>query len=227
MALVSGVALIALYVMSLPAVVDYVTFMKVREDGLSEDQVRLAVLDLRRLRRRHHRPLHLARLAGPAGRRPGRVRSHQGELRRMNLDKPVLAVARRDHRPRLSRAADRPRDDRRLDPLPAARRAGHGNRRRAAAQRHVLQLRHPRGAAVHPGRRVHEHRQHDRSPHDASATPWSAASAAASPRSTSLQSIIFAGMSGSAIADAAGTGTHDAGHDDPRRTVYGEATPRR
>ena len=37
-----------------------------------------------------------------------------------------------------------------------------------------------------------------------------------------LQSIIFAGMSGSAIADAAGTGPHDAGHDDPRRPLHGE-----
>ena len=37
-----------------------------------------------------------------------------------------------------------------------------------------------------------------------------------------LQSIIFAGMSGSAIADAAGTGRHDAEHDDEGRPLHGE-----
>ena len=42
-----------------------------------------------------------------------------------------------------------------------------------------------------------------------------------------VQSIIFAGMSGSAIADAAGTGQHDAEHDDPRRQIHRRATPRR
>ena len=53
MAVITAAALIVLYAVSLPAVVDYVTFMKVAEDGLSEDPLRLALLDLRRLRRRH------------------------------------------------------------------------------------------------------------------------------------------------------------------------------
>ena len=37
-----------------------------------------------------------------------------------------------------------------------------------------------------------------------------------------VQSIIFAGMSGSAIADAAGSGPADAEHDDARREIHAE-----
>ena len=93
MCIITAVALVALYLVSLPAVVDYVTFMKVREDRVSEDQVRLPVLDLHRLRRRVRRSLHLARLAGPARRCARRVRPDQGELRRMNLASPFsLAI---------------------------------------------------------------------------------------------------------------------------------------
>ena len=44
---------------------DYVTFMKVRDDRLSEDHVRLPVLDLHRLRGRRRRPLPLARSGRP------------------------------------------------------------------------------------------------------------------------------------------------------------------
>ena len=49
-----------------------------------------------------------------------------------------------------------------------------------------------------------------------SVTRWSAGFAAGLAHVNILQSIIFAGMSGSAIADAAGSGKHDAGDDDPR-----------
>ena len=41
--------------------IKYVTFMKVERSVLSQDPPRLAVLDLRHLRRRHHRPLCLDR----------------------------------------------------------------------------------------------------------------------------------------------------------------------
>ena len=50
---ISAAALIVLYGISFPAVVDYVTFMKVENTAYLEDPLRLAVLDLRRLRRRH------------------------------------------------------------------------------------------------------------------------------------------------------------------------------
>ena len=129
-----------------------------REQRLSQDPLRPAVLDLRRLRGRRHRPLSLAVLAGDAGQGAGGLRSDQGGLGRMNLASPfsIAIVAITALAP--ARPADRPRDDRRLDPLSAARRAGHGHRRRAAAERHVHQLHHPGGAAVHPGGRADEYR---------------------------------------------------------------------
>ena len=67
MALVTGVALVALYRVSLPAVVDYVTFMKVERDGLPQHPLRLAVLDLHRLRGRDRS----SAISGSAGRRCG------------------------------------------------------------------------------------------------------------------------------------------------------------
>src|SRR3546814_13322776 len=48
---------------------------------------------------------------------------------------PVLDLAVDDHAAGTVRAADRPCHDRRIDPLPAHCRAGHGPCRRAAAQR--------------------------------------------------------------------------------------------
>ena len=132
------------------------------EDGLSEDPLRLALLDLRRLRRRHDRPLPLARLAGDLGQGAGGVRSDQGGLGRMNLASPfsislvaITALA-------LLGLPIGHRDDRRLDPLSLSRRPRHGDGRRAAPQRHVHQLRHAGRAAVHPGGRTDEHRQPDR-----------------------------------------------------------------
>ena len=85
MVLISAVALIVLYAISLPAVVDYVTFMKVektaylkiRFDWLFSIYIVFVVAD--------DRPLPLARLAGAARRGAGGVRPDQGELRRMNL----------------------------------------------------------------------------------------------------------------------------------------------
>ena len=152
------IALIALYGVSLPAVVDYVTFMKVESTRLSQDPLRLLFSIYVVFAVAVDRPLPLAVLARDLGQGAGRLRSDQGGLGRMNLASPfsiaivVITVAR------APRPADRPRDDRRLDPLSAAGRAGHGHGRRAAAERHVHQLHHPRGAAVHPRGRADERR---------------------------------------------------------------------
>ena len=50
MAVVTAVALIVLFGMSLPAVIDYVTFMKVERTAYLQDPLRLSLFDLRRLR---------------------------------------------------------------------------------------------------------------------------------------------------------------------------------
>ena len=65
---------------------------------------------------------------------------------------------------RRARPADRPFDDRGLDPLPAAVRARSRHCRRADPQWAVQQLRAARDPAVHSGRRSHEHRQPHRPP---------------------------------------------------------------
>ncbi len=132
------------------------------KDGVPEDPVRPALFDLHRLRRRRRssdtsgwRGRRCAGLRRRSSTRPRRARAY-------DADQPVLARDRHDDGAGLSRPADRPFDDRGLDPLSAACGPRHGDGRRAAAERHVHQLRDPGRAAVHPGRRVHEHRQHDR-----------------------------------------------------------------
>ena len=88
MFLIGAAALVALYAISFTAVLDYVTFMKVEKIGLPEDPLRLAVLDLRRLRRRRNHPLPLAFLAGAVRQGAEGVRPDQGGVRRMNLASP-------------------------------------------------------------------------------------------------------------------------------------------
>ena len=64
-----------------------------REDGLSQDPLRLAVLDLPALRRRHHRPLCLDPVASAARQGAGSRRFDHGELRPVNPASPFsLAV---------------------------------------------------------------------------------------------------------------------------------------
>ena len=103
----------------------------------------------------------------------------------MNTHRSLHALHPRDCGAELPRPADRPRDDRRLDPLPVARGPRHGHRRRAAAERHVHELHPACGAALHPLGRDHELGQHDRPAPPLLRRAPSAASAAASPRSTS------------------------------------------
>ena len=165
--------------------VDYVTFMKVertaylniRFDWLFSIYVIFAVGS--------HHPLSLAVLAGAA--RPGPA---TGGPRRGGV---------RAHEPGRARSRSRSSRSRSLRflGLPIghamiagsilyllARRARHGHGRRAAAERHVLQLHHPGRAAVHPRGRADEHRLDDASACCASATPSSGVSAAGWPMST-------------------------------------------
>ena len=70
----SAVAIVVLYGASLPAIVRLRQLHEGREDVLSQDPLRLAVLDLRGLPRRGHRALRLAPVAAAArqGSRGGR-----------------------------------------------------------------------------------------------------------------------------------------------------------
>ena len=96
MGLVAALALVVLYAASLPATYDYVTFMKVEKSGLPQDPLRLALFDLPGLRRRDPRALPLDTVASAARRGAGRSRSDPGELRPMNPASPfslaVLAI---------------------------------------------------------------------------------------------------------------------------------------
>ena len=92
------VALVVLYAISLPAVVDYVTFMKVRRPPISKIRfdwlfsiyvVFAVAVD---------RPLSLARLAGAAGRRRRKRSTRPRRAPAYELRQPVLALDRRDHR---------------------------------------------------------------------------------------------------------------------------------
>ena len=159
--------------------------------GLSRDPLRLALLDLRGLRSspcivRYLWILWSRRCAGVA---PRGVRSRPRRARAsMSLPSPFSHV--RSSRSRSLGLLGLPIGHAMIAGsilYLLARRPGHGHGRRAAAERHVHQLHPARGAAVHPRRRAHEHRQHDRAPAAPSATRWSAASAAASRRSTSCR----------------------------------------
>src|SRR5829696_7651631 len=117
-----------------------------------------------------------------------------GAAPRYESVQPVCANALDDPGTRSVRPADRARHDRRVDLVPAHGRSRSWHRRGATPQRHVQQLRPSGGAAVPFCGRAHEHQQHDRQ------------AAALLGHINIVQSIIFAGMSGSAIADVAGTG---------------------
>ena len=107
----------------LPAVIDYVTFMKVQSTAYLKIRFDLLYLDLHRVRCCDHRSIYLALVAGRAWRRPGRSSIPPRRVPAYESRKPVLAVARRDHRSRVSRIAHRPLDDRGFDPLSSAGRA--------------------------------------------------------------------------------------------------------
>ena len=135
----------------LPAAYDYVSFMKVERTFLPEHPLRLAVLDLHHLRRRRDRALPVE--AGQLAARP----------RTASLYATQAAPHREPHQPFLARAWSR---SSRLSllgvPIGHAmiggsvlylylKGAGHGHRRRAAAQRHLRQLPAAGDPAVHPG----------------------------------------------------------------------------
>ena len=83
MAIVTAVALLVLYGMSLPAVVDYVTFMKVQSTAYLKirfDWLYSIYVDLRR---RRARPLRLDPAGGRCAARARGLRPDQGELRRL------------------------------------------------------------------------------------------------------------------------------------------------
>ncbi len=156
-------ALVVLFAISLPAVVDYVTFMKVREHRLSRHPLRLAVLDLRRLRGRR-------RSSATSGSAGGRC----GARRRTPSIRPRRARAYEPRQPVLAR-------DRRRSPSLALLGLPIGHAMIAGSILYLLlagqdmgtvaeqllngmytRLHHPRGAALHPRRRAHEHRHDDR-----------------------------------------------------------------
>ena len=132
-----------------------------REHRLSQAALRLGVFDLRRFRHRHDHSLPVA-VAGRCcadRRRKSSTRPRQDPA--YEHRQSLFPLDRRDHRAGAARAAGRPCDDRRLDPVSAACRPRHGNRRRAVPERHVFELHHPRRAAVHSRRRADEHRLDD------------------------------------------------------------------
>ena len=80
MTIAGAVAILVLYGMSLPAVVDYVTFMAVQSTAYLEDPFRLALLDLRDLRRCDPRPLRVDPVVGAARPHPRCPRPDHGGL---------------------------------------------------------------------------------------------------------------------------------------------------
>ena len=184
--IVASLALIVLIALSLPATWHYVAFMKrehsaylqMRFDFLYSIYVdSFAVVCIARQARvawrAWHAPVPAATLTDRA-----RTAPHDGPL-------AVRALRHRAGRAGVARAADRPVDDRRVDPLPARRRPRSGHRGRADPERPLQQLRAAGGAAVHPRGRSDEHRQPHRPAASSSASCSSDAFAAASGTSTS------------------------------------------
>ena len=131
-----------------------------REQLLPQDPSRPAVLDLHRVRRRDHRPLSLGdREPDCAARRRKRPTSPR---RRPDYEphQPVCACALRHRRVEPDRTARRLRDDRRLNSVAVPVGPRHGDRSRAVAERDDGEPAAAGDPAVHPRRRVHEHRQH-------------------------------------------------------------------
>ena len=161
MIFIAAVALICLYGWSLPAVVDYVSFMrvehtaylKIRFDWLYSIYVVFAAATIARY-------LWLAWSALTQS-SSAEFDPDQGGVRRMSLASPFSLSHRRDYVALFVGTADRPRHDRGFHSLSLACRSRHGHCRRAVAQRHVCELHHPRRAHVHPRRGADERRLHD------------------------------------------------------------------
>ena len=201
----TGIALVVLFGVSLPATYEYVSFMKVEQSAYLRMPLRLAVLDLRDLRvacicryswlvvarhdaaRSRPKPTRLKASANDDAVSPSRSASSRIValgLLGLPIGHSMIAASILY----LLLVGPRPRHRRRADP-----------------QRPVQQLRAARGAAVHPRRRADEHRQHDRPA--AALLPRAGRPLPRRPRPRQRRAnIIFAGMSGSAIADAVGIG---------------------
>ena len=107
-----------------------------REHVVPQDPPRHPVFGLRRLRGGRDRPLSLGdREPRFAARRRKRSTSPR-RAPDYEPDQPVLPGAHRHRRAEPDRAAGRLLDDRRVDPLPVPRGPRHGDRGRAAAERH-------------------------------------------------------------------------------------------
>ena len=189
---------------SLPAVVDYVTFMKVqrtaylhiRFDWLFSIYVLFAVAAIVRY-------LWIGWRALVGGDTP--PDETDASLRPMNLASPFSIAIVGDHGARAVRAADRLRHDRRLDPLSDDGRAGSRHRRRAAPERHVqswILLAVP--LFILAAEIMNSGTMTERLLRFCEALVGRFRGGLA--QVNVVQSIIFAGMSGSAIADAAGSG---------------------
>ncbi len=86
-------ATVVLFAMSLPATVKYVAFMKVESSSYLKIRLDILYLGLRRLRGRRHRPLHVVGVDGSSWRGPRGSRRHSEGLWPMNLTSPFsLAI---------------------------------------------------------------------------------------------------------------------------------------
>ncbi len=158
--LIVAVAAVVLFGMAMPATDKLRRLHEGREQFLPKDPPRHPVFDLRRLRSGRDRPLSLGDREPASWRGAGRGRHHQGGLRTMNLTSPFALALVRHRRVERDRAARRLRDDRRFHPLAFPVGPRHGDRGRAVPERHDGKPAAARDPAVHPRRRVHEHRQH-------------------------------------------------------------------
>ena len=158
--LVVAVAAVILFGMAMPATIKYVTFMKVesssylkiRLDILYSVYIVFAVAMIVR-----YAWSIVSLLRGEAPEEADATKASSGT---MNPTSPSVPRARHHRRLEHHRAAGRLRDDRRVHPLAVRLRPRHGDRRRAAAERHDGEPAAARHPAVHPRRLVHEHRQH-------------------------------------------------------------------
>ncbi len=107
--IVVAVAAVVLFGISLPATVELRRLHEGREHRVPQDPLRLAVLDLRRLRGGRRSSATCGRSVSAAARRgAGSGRRHQGELRAMNLTSPFALALIAIVGAEPARAADRP-----------------------------------------------------------------------------------------------------------------------
>ena len=151
---------VVLFGMALPATVELRDVHEGREHVVPQHPPRPPVLGLRRLRGGRRSSATCGRSSACCAARRRKRSTSPRRAPDYEPHQPVLPRAHRHLRPEPVRAARRLRDDRRLDPLAVPVGPRHGDRGRAAAERHDGEPAAARHPAVHPRRRVHEHRQH-------------------------------------------------------------------